>query len=569
LITLQHPLYTSESGNWEKYRLTYAGGREFIRAYLKQYSAREENADFIERREVTYCPNFAGQAINEIKNALFSRMPDVKRVNKSTTYKQALLGNLGGIDYFGGSIDNFVGVELLPELLPMGRVGVYVDMPEQVPPTLRGSNKIHPYYYVYPIEDILTWTSGEPNSGFEYLKLLLRDNYYTKDPDYGLTNGSETRYRLLEQKDGYVQLTFLEENETVISTHRLEIPKIPFVSFELQYSLLKDVCDYQVALLNLESTDINFARKANFPVYTEQSNYITAMTNLKPAGTESYDSDGNPVEMQDAAASTQKIALGAGDGRRYYKGLDRPGFIFPSPEPLKVSMEKENQIKRDIRLLVHLATAGLGNKSVSAESKQFDKQSLESGLGYIALILEEGERKLTSYWNNYEGVKDDPVIAYPRHFNLRTDVERREEANELSELSHSIPSQTFQREMMKRVVNILIGGQVRAEMLDTINKEIDSAQSLTSDPATIINDLEAGLVTSELASIIRGYPEGEAEKAQEEKAERVSLISQSQGGLGGDARGVPDLQTDEEDSSAEKNGKPKRGADKDTRAKMK
>lgn len=569
LITLQHPLYTSESSNWEKYRLTYAGGREFIQAYLKQYSAREDTNDFNERREVTYCPNFAGQAINEIKNSIFSRMPDVKRVNKSITYRQALLGNSGGIDYFGGSIDNFVGVELLPELLPMGRVGVYVDMPAEVPPTLRDSGKVHPYYYVYPVEDILTWTSGEPNSGFEYIKLLLRDNYYTKDPEYGLTDGSKVRYRLLEQKEGYVQLTFLEENETVISTHKLEIPKIPFVSFELQYSLLKDVCDYQIALLNLESTDINFARKANFPVYTEQSNYITSLTNLKPQGTQTYDDDGNVIETPDAPSDTQKVQLGATDGRRYFKGMDRPGFIFPSPEPLKVSMEKENQIKRDIRLLVHLATAGLGNKSVSAESKQFDKQSLESGLGYIALILEEGERKLTTYWNNYEGAKDTPVIAYPRHFNLRTDVERRTEANELSELSHSIPSHTFQREMMKRVVNILIGGQVRTEMLDKIYKEIEDAKSITSDPATIINDFDAGFVTAETASIIRGYPEDEVKKAQEEKAERVKKISEAQGDMVGDARGVSDLQTDEEDSSAEKNGKPKRGEDKDTRARMK
>lgn len=563
MITLQHPLYTAESGNWEKYRLTYAGGREFINTYLKQYSAQEDNDEFLDRREITYCPNFAGRAIDEIKNAIFSRMPDVVRVNKSETYKQAILGNDGGIDYFGGSIDNFVGVDLLPELLVMGRVGVYADMPETVPPTLNGSSTIHPYYYVYKVEDILTYKSGEPNSGFEYVKLLLRDNFYTEDSESGLINGQDTRLRLLEQKEGFVQLTFMDNEETVISTHRLDIPKIPFVTYKLKYSLLRDVCDYQIALLNLESTDINFARKANFPVYTEQSSYITSLTNLKPAGTEAGE------ETTDAPSATQKVQLGASSGRRYFKGMERPAFIFPSPEPLKVSMEKENQIKRDIRLLVHLATAGLGNKSVSAESKQFDKQSLESGLSLIALILEEGERKLATYWNNYEGVKDNPVIAYPRHFNLRTDVERRVEAEELGKLSHSIPSQTFQREMMKRIVNILIGGQVRIGMIDKINKEIDVAKSITSDPATIINDLDAGLVTAKTASIVRGYPEGEAAKAQAEKAERLKVINESQGGEGGEARGIDDLQDKQESSSDEKVDKDKRGTDKDTRAKVK
>ena len=106
-------------------------------------------------------------------------------------------------------------------------------------------------------------------------------------------------------------------------------------------------------------------------------------------------------------------------------------------------------------------------------------------------------------------------------------------------------------------------------MLDDINKEIDTAKSITSDPATIINDFDAGFVTADTASQIRGYPEGEVDKAQEEKAERVKLIIASQGGEDGDARGASDLQVDQESSGDEKEGKVKRGADKDERVKMK
>jgi len=493
-------------------------------------------------------------------------MPDVRRVNNSDTYINALVGNHGGIDYFGGSIDNFVGVKLLPELLTIGKVGVYVDMPKKTPITKQNKQNIHPYYYTYTAEDILTWTSGEPESGHQFVKLLLRDNYYVKDPEHDLVIGKDTRYRLLElNPSGGVDVTFITEGNDETDKFHLNIPKIPFVLFELEYSLLEDAADYQIALLNLESTDINFARKANFPIYTEQTNFVTALTAMQQGGQDTVDDDGNAIAKSDSGSGMSKMNIGPMSGRRYPKDMDRPDFIFPSPAPLKVSMEKEDQIKRDIRLLVHLATAGLGNKSISAESKQFDKESLESGLGLIALILEEGERKLASYWNNYEGVRDTPVIAYPRHFNLRTDVERRTEAQELGKLSHSIPSQTFQRTMMKKIVNILIGGQVRVEMLETINTEIDAAKSITSDPSTIINDFDAGFVTAKTASEIRGYEPGEVEKAQEEKAERLKVISASQGGLGGDARGVEDTQVDEESSSDEKAEKPTRGQDKDQR----
>jgi len=572
LINLKHPIYVTESNNWDKYRLTYAGGRDFVTKYLKQYSIREDKTEFEERRELTYCPNFAGQAIKEIKNSIFSRMPDVRRVNKSESYKQALVGNFGGVDYFGGSIDNFVGTKLLPELLVLGKVGVYVDMPRNTPTTLNNNGKTHPYYYMYRAEDILTWTSGPPDSGHQFVKVLLHDNYFIKDPDYDLIIGEGTRFRLLEVLDsGGVGVTFFNESGVEEEKFVLNIPRIPFVLFELEYSLLQDAADYQIALLNLESTDINFARKANFPVYTEQSSYVTALSAMQPMGqdtiTTAEDGTQTVTGVSDSQSSVQKIQMGPTTGRRYFKGLDRPGYIYPSPEPLKVSMEKENQIKRDIRLLVHLATAGLGNKSVSAESKQFDKESLESGLSLIALILEEGERKLAVHWNNYESIKDTPVISYPRHFNLRTDVERRAEAKELGDLSHSIPSQTFQREMMKRIVNILVGGQIRVELLDEMNKEIDSAKSITSDPATIINDFEAGFVTADTASQIRGYPEGEVEQAKKEHEARLRTISQAQGGVGGNARGVSDTQIGQNSSVSEKQGKPGRGPDKQQRTK--
>jgi len=542
---------------WERYRLTYEGGRPFVERYLKKYSVHEDDADFLDRKEITYCPAFAASAIDEINNSIFARMPDVTRIIGNGTYSKTLLGLNLGVDFKSTSIDGFIGCQVLPELTTMGKVGVYVDMPTVVPNSLVGEPAIHPYFYIYRVEDIISWEYGEPGSGKEYTKLVLRDNYYKKDAVFGLIESLQERYRYLEVLDGIgIRVRFYSTDksgvlrEEVENEQLLELPRIPFVMFQLRHSLMKNVADYQIALMNIESTDINFARKANFPLYTEQTNYIQTLPNIPP---EEEDSD-RPGE--------HKVELGLKHGRRYPKGTDRPQFINPSPAPLEVSMKKGDKIKEDIRLLVHLNLTNLGNRQVSAESKQVDKQGLENGLSFISIVLEEGERKLATFWNMYENDKTEVVVSYPRHFDLRTDEDRRREADALGDLSHKIPSDLFKREIMKKIVETILGGRLQDTKLIEIYKQIDNAPSVTSDAKLVLADHEAGLVSDATASIIRGYKPDEVERAQKDHAERLKRINEAQGGVGGDARGVPDTQIDQVDPRMEKQGEQKRGVDK-------
>lgn len=533
---------------WERYRLTYEGGRAFVDRYLKKYSIHEDDADFQDRRDITYCPGFAAAAMDEINNTIFSRMPDVTRIVGGGTYEKTLSGLNMGVDFNSASIDSFIGCQILPELTTMGRVGVYVDMPAEVPRTRKDASNVHPYFYIYRVEDIISWTYGAPGSGHEFTKLMLRDNYYKHDDTYGLINAVEERQRLLEvTPQGISVRFFVGDQEIVEDAKMLNLKRIPFVLFKLRHSLLRNVADYQIALLNIESTDINFARKANFPIYTEQGNFIQTLPNALP---EEDDPD---------RAGEHRVELGVKHGRRYPKGMDRPDFINPSPAPLTVSMDKGDRIKEDIRLLVHLNVSGLGNKSVSAESKAVDKQGLENGLSFISLVLEEGERKLAEYWNQYEGRNDEVIVSYPRHFDLRTDEDRRQEADALSELSHKIPSDLFKREIMKKIIDTVLGGRLQESLIEKMYKEIDNAPSVTSDAKLVLADHEAGLVSDATASIIRGYKPDEVEKAKEDHAERLKRINESQGNVGGEARGVDDTQVDQDDSSQEKANKNKRG----------
>jgi hypothetical protein len=467
-------------------------------------------------------------------------------------------GQLGGVDLRGNSMNTFLGTKILPELLVMAKVGIYTDMPPLTGPTVADSRGKRPYFYIYRAEDIRAWAYDLPNQPNEFSKLLLYDHLYEYDSELGLPEDIVDRFRYLEKVPEGVLLRFYDDEGKQIDQYGndskddilLNLPKIPFTLIELPVSLIADVADYQVALLNLESTDVNYIRKANFPFYTEQYNA------RYEGGYQQQPGDADAVN-NDAT----EIKVGVTQGRRYPIGTERPGFINPSAEPLKVSMEKERQIKDDIRLLVNLALTTLNPRMASAESKEMDNQGLESGLSFIGLVLEKGENDIASCWSMYDG-EAVSTITYPQDYSLKSEFERQKEVEGKQAITEYVPSDTFKRETAKEIAKIMLRGKISTKTIQKVCQEIDEALTMTSDAATIEMDLNNGLVDLETASRARGYKEGTVEKAKKDHAERVAATLAAQTTPGGSARGVPDLQMGQKTSKAEKVNTPGRGEGK-------
>src|SRR5690606_30018951 len=155
------------------------------------------------------------------------------------------------------------------------------------------------------------------------------------------------------------------------------------------------------------------------------------------------------------------IKVGVSQGRYYDMEAERPGFIHPSPEPLRASITLQEKLENDIRKLVMLAVVNLGTRT-SAESKQMDNQGLEAGLSFIGLVLEAAERRIADYWAAYEDRVETrrtvATIKYPDRYSLKSDKDRIEEADKLSDLIHSVPSRTAKKEIQKVVVTKLLSG---------------------------------------------------------------------------------------------------------------
>ena len=326
---------------------------------------------------------------------------------------------------------------------------------------------------------------------------------------------------------------------------QLELRQIPFVLLDIGDSLLKDVCYHQIALLNLVSSDVNYALKANFPFYVEQRDLRATGSHLKQAAT----ADGTATTGGQAGADTD-VKVGVTQGRAYDKGMQPPQFINPSSEPLTASLALQAKLEDDIRKLINLAVASLGVKA-SAESKQMDNQGLEAGLSHIGLVLESAERQVTEHWAAYEhreiSKRQIPTIKYPDRYSLKTDADRIVEAGKLSELMFAVPGRKVKREIAKLVVSALLSGKVDVATIEEIETEIDGVKYTTSDPKIIVAASTAGLVGDQTASVALGFEDGEFQVARADHLARILRIAAAQSSVGnrgtGDpaARGVPDL----------------------------
>lgn len=541
-MILTHPYYEDCLEDWVKYRAVYTGGSYFVEKYLKKYSEREDATTFQARKEMSPVPAFAAAAVDEIKDSIFQRLSDVSRAGGPISYQQSVKGSGMGVDREGRSMTDFIGAFVLPELLSMGRVGIFVDMPEITGTTLADTANESPYIYTYKCEDIPCWDCDRDT----YKNVLLTDYVYTYDKRTGLPTGRVERKRHMWIDDrGKVSVryfdNFIERGSEII---KLDIDRIPFYIFDIRKSLLCNVANHQIALLSLGSSDVSYALSSNFPFYTEQYDPNEANAFLGTAGTAA------PGTSLDGDTSKNRVVpTGPKRGRRYPKDLERPGFINPSSEPLEVSMKKQDQLKTEIRQLVHLAVSNLQTRNASAVSKDFDNRSLEAGLSFIGLELENGERRIGEYWSMYTKSKP-PTINYPQNYSLKTDEERREEIKALKEIIPTVPSLTFKRIVAKRIAFLSVGLKVSDSELERIYKEIDKAPAIST---TIEKDVEQGLVSKKVAAQILCYPEGDVEVANIEHADRLTRIatSQSQGLTNPSARGITDLGS-QNDGSIEK-----------------
>lgn len=550
ITQITHPEYSAHVEQWQKYRYVYEGGETFKEEYLKKFTKRETEIDFATRKAMTYTPCFAKAAMIEIKNAIFSRMADVKRIGGTASYQEVIDGTNPGVDRGNSSMNAFIGGRVLPELLSMGKVGVFIDRLnlEEKTGTRHDDMDRVPYLYIYTAEQIKTW-SYDKNQKLS--TLLVEATVPTLNEELELIDDEETEYRLFKLLEGNgVEVTLYDADGEEKDKRIYPWTDIPCTIIEIPHSLLTDVADYQISHLNIASSDVNYAWQANFPFYTEQQNPYDG-ARLRTANPENTTDDGTSDKA--GTGENKEIQVGVVKGRSYAKGLDAPSFIHPSPEPLEVSMKKQDEMKREIRQLVQLAVTNMDPRRESAESKTLDERGLEAGLSYIAQELERLEREISRLWSMYEQSEQIAQVKYPEDYSLKSSAQRVEEAAKYMEMAKNNPSHLYQKEMMKLAAETTLGNCIEHAQMVKIKQEIDKANVVFVDPEMLVDQVEHSIASAETVASILGYETGEAGKAEEERVRRASEIVSAQAKVkDAGARGVPELEPDSEAAKREK-----------------
>jgi hypothetical protein len=565
LVDFRHPVYEAECPLWTKWRLCYEGSDAFKEAFLYQYSKREDPGDFRNRSRITYVPGHAKSVINIIRNALAVRLPDVVRKG-SPEYLEAMQSDADGFD---NSMNTFVALQIVPMLLVQGKRYVVVDAPVASAGETRAEDSGSPFFFTVDAEDVLSWTYGDDG---EIVAILMKTYEDVKDPETNLVVGTSEGYRYmawLENKETYtapcgadftgpgVVVAHLDEKGEVTNKgcQLLEIERVPVVEFSLVASLMAEIADHQISMLNLASTDMDFLWRGNFPLYTQQQKAKTAA--IRPRGTKRRRAD-EDTDSEDALSggdpgtgrSTTQRVVGTGHGIGYPEGTERPGFVSPATENLKASMEKQSSIAKEIRVLVDLALVSLSVKAVeqSGKSKAADRIGEEAGLAYIGNALESGERALGEIFEMLAGNNPDDIeVTYPENYSIRTSEDRRKEADELRGLHSAVRSETYQHILDKRIAEVLLKPLVSSEELEEVLAEIEASAFIDDDKdraSVIQKDVTARIVSRETAGDLRGYGDDEQAKVRGESAADVSAL------LGGD-EGAPSAGGTEDDEGGE------------------
>jgi len=555
-----HPFYESQIDLWQQYRLVGEGGEAFLDAYLER---RTYEHNFPARKKLSYIPSIAKSDLIQICNSIRQRLVDVLRTGGSESYIAASAGNNLGVDRKGLSMSRFMGSDdVLFELVMLGRVGVYIDAPLfNGTPTLQDVRELglSPYLYTYPAENIRAW-AYDPNEPGKFLKLLLLDHVEVANNEFGLVQDYQERYRFYEKdpESGLVTVSFFDKDGKQVDRNgdpanapeELSIGYIPFVLLELSHSLLADIARHQISLLNLASADVKYVWEGNIVFLAEQydPNAPEAfMSNLRMA-----DESQGGTDLSSATETSrlpERLFLGTTKGMRVAKGIEYPKYIAPDTGPLEASMLKQKRIEEQIHSIIHLNLTSIqGHTAGASETKRWEESREEDGLKVIGEELETAENMIAFFWELYEGVdpgaaqKKRAKITYPQTYEYRSYQDRYEEAGAISKIAAEIPSPQGRKEIAKVMVYDLLNNRVPSETLRQIQTEIDNSVGLITDPTQLYRLVEGGVVSPQTAAVLLGFADDEAEKAEEARVRRATLIALAQQQATGPA-GVKDLAT--------------------------
>lgn len=521
ITSLRSPGYTADFSRWLPWREAVAADATYVTHNLQKQPG-ESYEDFEKRRKLTPTPAYIKATLREILTGILVHMELTARAGGPNSFQSVIGGTGPGVDGSGTSLNYFMVMHVLRELLIMRRVGIFVDRPQlPVDATVLDAAKLPPYMYLYTAEQILAWSLRPGHLNPE--EILLRREIPKYHPGTLIATEMQTEYLHGHKPDpGLVVFDIYDQDGNQTASHMQELESIPFIFLETSDSLVDAVLGHQSALLNLGSSGVVFAIASNLAVYTEQSDMAWLVAQLKQV-------ELNEDSAEEASDIAGQIKVGLNRGRRYAQNSERPEFITPDNENLQRTLEYYKFLQEDIRRIMLLTIQNLSARGMLTATGLMQSQaSVSNGLMALAALLEKAENQIGKHWAEYENTQDTYTVRYPRDFQVTSPADRDTLVKALSEMRELVPSREFREQVTERLASLILGPQVAPEIRERIKQQIKASPVLIGEPKILGQLVEDGICPREYATQALSLPADAAEKANNEHAERLARIAQAQ-----------------------------------------
>ena len=438
-----HPLYDSLRDEWLFHVRSYFGGKMYKEGnYLLQHPF-ESSANYGRRKSTSYYYNYCGPIVDIFVSHLFRK--DAQREYGSLSGDSLFRLFLSDADLEGNTFRHFMrDAQRFASIY--GRVSIMVDKPQALPATRAEAEEygIRPYVSLVTPENLLDWSFARlPYSG----RVVLDSVKVKEAPDtYRIWNRDGWELWQAMDSTGEVRLSDA-------GWHGLgEVPIVNLYNKRSGVRMagvsdIQDIADINRNIYYLCSDAREIIENTAFP--------MLAVPYSRGGAEEREVGPRNILQFDPAEPNARPIWLEA---------------------PHSSLSEIREWVQRDIEEIYRIAKLG-GVKAADAASArsgvalELEHQQLYATLSEKADNVEQAEQRVLELWAKWEGKVFDGRVDYPDDFSIR-DMER-DLQNVISARTASVESATFNKELQKRIVRMVLPKTDEA-LLASINEEIDS-----------------------------------------------------------------------------------------------
>ncbi len=450
IFTREHPEYHKNKKLWERLRLAYSGGKEYIEEALIRHLSELE-LEFDERKTRAYYFNYVRRVPNRITEFILSDPPVRKDATKEI---------VEDFDRFGNRVDYVMRQWEIKTLL-YGLSWLLVDSPaietdENGVPLKKNiadkkNEKLRPYGL--PLEPLCVpdWDFGQ-DGGLEWAIIESQSvesaSPFT-EPVQVKTRTLWTReyWKTYTQKVGSDVSTAIEVGEQV--PH--ELGRVPLVMRLKVDTTGMGATHFMADVLRISDAILNNESECQINIVKQVFGLLVVPESFKEQQQDLNSQSGTPsVQKGETWGRALSRSFAVSENGEDEKGITR--YISP-PANIVEGIEKDSaRLKKELFDVIGLAIRTETAQRESADAKAWDNQAASAFLKSEADSMEEAETKAWELFNLWDKSIAIPKVSYNRDYNIQ---DFKTNLMAITEIMSLEVGDKFQKRIMKTALNIL------------------------------------------------------------------------------------------------------------------